>query len=231
MTLVVIILGAIMALFAVLGYLHGTQSAVLTLLAVVAGLAIIASVGGRIITLINTVFRVIAAGGIQTLSSGGDLAQLRTRMAAVPPLIPPNAVGAALLLLLTILILVAVLAGRHRRFRRPPSGMGLVVGLVSGYLVGAYLLDQLLPSLVAILPLPFGLGAEITQGRAVPAGQTVDIGAQLLQAVTSASQSSLSAAAMILVVSLILIALLANAGSRRGAGAGGGRGRRAADND
>ncbi len=231
MTIVMIVLGAIMASFAVLGYLHGTRSAVLTLLAVVGGLAVIALAGGRIINLINGIWRVVMAGGLQTLSSGGDLAALRARMAGVPPLSPANAAGAALLLLLTVIILFAVLLGRHRRFRRPPSGLGLIVGLVSGYLVGAYLLDLLLPSLVTVLPLPFGLANEIAGGRPAPAPGTLpvgDLGAQLLRAVTSASQASLNAAAMVLVVSIILLALLANAGTRGGArgggGAGGGRG-------
>lgn len=212
MPVVMFILAAMMAMFGVLGYLYGGASALLTLLLVLAGLLLVASAGGQIINIINSAYRFIVAGGLQTMGNSGDVGALQQKMNKVSPLIPSEAAGAFLLLLLVILIVVAVLVGRHKRFRRPSSGVGLLVGLANGYLVGAYLLATLLPSLAKALPLPFGLAAQLAQGRpAAPLPATSgSAGAQLLQIVNGASPASLSLVVMILIAVIIFPALLMN---------------------
>lgn len=206
-----------MALFAVLGYMFGSASALLVLIMVVLGLLLVANAGGRIITLINAIYRFTVAGGFAVMSGGGDLGALRTKMNAVAPLIPSQAAGAVTLLILVVIIVLAILLGRHPRFRRPSSGVGLLVGLASGYLLGAYLLTQVVPSVAAILPLPFGLGGK--GGAPAPTGTGINFGAQLLQAIGAANVTGRAFVISIVVAAIIIIALLMSLRSR-----GGGRG-------
>jgi hypothetical protein len=181
-------------------------------------LFVIANAGGRIVTLINTVWRFIMAGGVQAMSGGGDLGALRTRMAEIPPLIPSEAVGTFLILLMVIAILMGVFAGRFRRFRRPPSGMGLLIGLINGYLVGAYLLVNMLPALAGLAPLPFGLSQKLAGGATPPAAgpSAGDIGRQLVQGIQRADPATLALSVMLIIAAIVLIALVANLRHRGG---------------
>jgi hypothetical protein len=188
------------------------------LVVIMLSLFVVANAGGRIITLVNTVWRFILAGGVQAMSGGGDLGTLRARMAEIPPLIPSEAVGTFLILLMVIALLVGIFAGRNRRFRRPPSAMGLLIGLINGYLVGAYLLVNMLPSLAGLAPLPFGLSQKLAGGAAPPpAGPGVtDIGRQLVQGIERADPVTLALSVMLVIAAIVLIALVANLRGRGG---------------
>ncbi len=220
------ILAGVMALFGVLGYLYGATAAILTLVFVGIGLFIVSRFGTTLINIINKFWQLFLSGGVQAFVSGGDLAQVRAKMATIPPLIPSDAAGAFLLLLLVVLIVLAILLGRFPRFRRPPSLGGLLIGLLNGYLVGGYLLALMFPSFASSIWLPFGLASTIS-ATAPPLGSG-NPWDQFVATVLNASARSLALIVGFIVAVIILVALLNTVGrgrSRRtGGGAGGGTG-------
>jgi hypothetical protein len=217
------ILGGIMALFGVLGYLYGTTAALITLFLVVVGLVVTKIAGPTIVNIINKFYQLFMSGGLQAFIGSGDLAQVKANMAKIPPLIPSDAAAAFMLLVLIVLILVGILLGMHPRFRRPPSIVALLIGLVSGYLLGGYLLVIMFPSLASVIPLPFGLVPQPTTPSA-PLGST-DLWAQFVTTINNASERSLALIVAFVVLAVILIALIATLRRRPGRGAGGAGGR------
>ncbi len=213
------VLAGVMALFGVLGYLYGTTAALITLFIVLVGLVITKLAGPTIVNIINRFYQLFLSGGVQAFISGGDLAQVRANMAKIPPLIPTDAAAAFLLLLLIVLILLGILLGMHPRFRRPPSLLALLIGLVSGYLVGGYLLVIMFPSLAGVIPLPFGLVSQPATPSA-PLGST-DLWAQFVTTINNASQRSLAIVVGFVVAAVILIGLIVTLRRRPGRGAGG----------
>ena len=106
--------------------------------------------------------------GSARLSGTGDaqtVAQAMKQVGATGPLLGGNQHASTLLLLVAGVVLV-VLFGRHPRFRRPPSLLGLLLGLANGYLVGGYALVALAGPAAAV-PLPFGLNAAAAAGAGI----------------------------------------------------------------
>jgi hypothetical protein len=218
------ILAGVMALFGVLGYLYGTGAALLTLAIVVIGLLVTKFAGPTIVNIINKFYQLFMSGGVQAFLGSGDLAQVKANMAKIPPLIPSDAAAAFMLLVLIVLILLGILLGMHPRFRRPPSLVALLIGLVSGYLVGGYLLVIMFPSLAGVIPLPFGLVPQPALPTA-PLGST-DLWAQFVTTINNASERSLALIVAFVVAAVILIALIATLRRRPGRTGGGGAGGR-----
>jgi hypothetical protein len=113
--------------------------------------------------------------------------------------------------------LIAILLGRSRIFILvgQSSGWGFVIGLVNGYLLGAYLLDSIFPQNAYLLPLPFGINQQLQQGP-VPCCQPVSSGNlvwQIVNNIEQASETQLAIAVMASIAVFILIALIG--GSRR----------------
>jgi hypothetical protein len=235
MFVIVIILATIMALFAVIGYLAGGRASVFTSLVVVLGLLLIARAGGTLAQLINGLYfgiRFVLGGGVQALGAGGDRAAAIDRIIqsiSDPQLVDPNSPGPELILFLLILVALSLLLTRVQRFRLrgPSSGWGLLWGLVSGYLLGAYLLVKLQPGAAAFLPLPFGLGQAAPAASALPASGP-GLLENLTRSVLAADTNTLALIVMALIATFIVFAVLfgnRSAGSAGGAG-GAGRSRR-----
>jgi hypothetical protein len=209
------ILAGIMSLFAILGYLYGVGAALLTLVFIMISLFLVARVGDTIVNLINRVWQLFMSGGLQAFASGGDLTQVRANMAKIPPLIPSDAAAAFLLLMMIVLIVLAILAGMHPRLRRPPSLFGVLIGLVNGYLVGAFFLVIMFPSLASVLPVPF-LPEPAPGAPAQPC--CTSLWQQFVATVTNASTRSLALVVMFMIFAIVMTALIVNLqrrGSRR----------------
>lgn len=208
-----------MALFGILGYLYGLTAAIITLIFILLGLGVFAGLGTTLINIINRTWQLIASGGLQTFFSGGDLSQVKEQMATVPPLISNDAAAAFLVLIMIILIVLAILLGMHPRFRRPPSLLALLIGLLNGYLIGAFLLRTMVPALSAFLPVPFFPAPAPTPGG-VPAVCCTSLWSQFVAAINNASTQSLALLVMFVIAAIVLTALfltLRRRGGRRGA--------------
>jgi hypothetical protein len=221
MLLTLIVLAISMAIFAFIGYLHGTRATFFLLLVILFGLLLISRAGGSLATLINGIylgFLFILNGGLQALTSPDRAAAISEVFQKIdsPKLIDPNSPGAALMLILGVLILIAILLGRSRIFvlRGQTSAWGFVIGLLNGYLIGAYVLDSIFPQTAYLLPLPFGINEQLQQGP-VPCCTPSNGNAiwQIVNNIINASQSQLAIAVMALIAVFILLALIA--GSRR----------------
>jgi hypothetical protein len=171
MLLELIILAVTMAIFAFIGYLHGTRATFFLLAVILFGLLLVSRAGGSLATLINGIWvgiLFILNGGLVALTAPDRAAAMDAVFAKIdsPKLIDPNSPGAALLLILALLVLIAILLGRSRIFILvgQSSGWGFVIGLVNGYLLGAYLLDSIFPQNAYLLPLPFGINQQLQQG-------------------------------------------------------------------
>ena len=221
MLFTLIILAIFMAVFAFIGYLHGTRATFFLLLVILFGLLLISRAGGSLATLINGIyvgFLFVLNGGLQALTAPDRAAAVTEVFKKIdsPKLIDPNSPGAALLLILAVLVLIAILLGRSRIFvlRGQTSAWGFVIGLLNGYLIGAYLLASIFPQNAALLPLPFGINQQLQQGPVPcclpPNGNAIW---QIVNNIISASQSQLAIAVMILIAAFILIAFFA--GNRR----------------
>jgi hypothetical protein len=158
-TLLVIILATVMAVFGVLGYQRGGRSSLVTLIITGLGMLVLSLQSGRVVSLINGIgvgVRFALAGGL-TAMGGGDNSDAMTKALAAaraaPKLIPADRPEIVALALLGILVFVALLLGLLKWFRRPASVLGLILGLLNGYLLSAYVLGSLFPQF-AILPSP-----------------------------------------------------------------------------
>ncbi len=207
-----LILAFSMALFGVLGYIYGSGSALLTAIVVWVGMLVAARLGGSVESILEGLYkaaRFALSGGLGALSNSGDtqaLVQAMKQVGATGPLLGGNQHASTLLLLGAGVVLV-VLFGRHPRLRRPPSLLGLLLGLLNGYLVGGFVLVALVGPTAAALPLPFGLSAAAASGASVEPTLAIDSGGQLVHSLQNASQGSLSSGAEVIITALVLVSV------------------------
>jgi hypothetical protein len=227
---IIILLATIMAIFGVIGYLSGTKAALLTTVVILIGLILIARAGPAIARLINGVdfgVRFVLAGGLAALGAPGDraaaIAHVIESMGTIQPLVAPTNPGPALVLVLLVLVLLSLLIGRHPRLplRGPSSLGGLLLGLLNGYLLGAYLLVSLFPVDAAFLPLPLGLGPRPSVPVAATPLPTVPASGgslfnQLINAVQGTSENTLAAIMMVLIAVFVLALAFFGGGRRTG---------------
>lgn len=179
-----IVLATIMALFGVIGYLRGAKSSLFTALVIWVGLVLITQFGSKIATTINgLVFAVVfvLSGGLAALGGGGDRAaaldEVLKKMPDPPKLVNPDGTGIGIIAVFVLLAVAGFLLGMLKIFKSKSSVWGLLIGLVNGYVLSAYLLPRILPEAGLRLPLPGRLAwpgaATAGSGIAAPSGPSL----------------------------------------------------------
>jgi hypothetical protein len=160
-----IVLAVVMAAFGIYGYQRGTKVSLLMVGMVVGALLLMSIFGEQVAALINGLAKALQfvfSGGLQALGNGGDSAgAVLSHMRSTKPLVSSESPGAGVIMILGTAIVIAFLLGLLNGLRGSPSFAGLVLGLISGYLVTAYLLAALALE-TAILPLPFKVPGLLT---------------------------------------------------------------------
>jgi hypothetical protein len=170
-SLAIVTLAIVMAGFGIYGYQRGTKVGVLMAGMIVGALLLMSIFGQEMVTLINGIDKAIRfafGGGLQALGGGtaGAGAAL-AQMQSAQPLVSAESPGTAVVLVVGTAVVLAFFLGLLKAFRGSPSFAGLVLGLISGYLVTAYLLAALVPQ-AGLLPLPItipGLSAATPPGN------------------------------------------------------------------
>jgi len=215
-SLAIVVLAIVMAGFGIYGYQRGTKFGVLLAGMIVGALLLMSIFGQEVVALINGIDKAIRfafGGGLQALGGGANgagaaLAQVRS----VPPLVSVESPGTATILVLGVALVLAFFLGLLRTFRGSPSFAGLVLGLISGYLVAAYVLAALAPQ-AELLPLPITIPglptATLPSGFSI--GQTWNID-QWMQ-----DLANLKCLPVVIVVSIAAFVLVAiRTGNRSG---------------
>jgi hypothetical protein len=204
----IIILATVMALFGVLGYQRGSRSMLFTSIVTGGALLAFARAGPAIVKYINTMYMAtkIGPGAIQALASGDAKAldKLFASLKAAKPLIPTDNTGFGLSVVLLILIGLSLWASRIKYLRGAPSVMGLLFGVINGYLASAYLLNAV--SAGSAWPLPFGLSRPTAPPAAAApvAAQGGDLVDRLLRLVTQTMSDQTLAVVIILAIALFV---------------------------
>ena len=206
----IIILATVMALFGVLGYQRGSRSMLFTSIVTGGALLAFARAGPAIVKYINTMYMAtkIGPGAIQALASGDAKAldKLFASLKAAKPLIPTDNTGFGLSVVLLILIGLSLWASRIKYLRGAPSVMGLLFGVINGYLASAYLLNAV--SAGSAWPLPFGLSRPTAPPAAAAAAacaaQGCDLVDRLLRLVTQTMSDQTLAVVIILAIALFV---------------------------
>lgn len=172
---ILILLATMMAIFGVVGYLRGARSSFVTALTIWLLLVLLERMGGKASSLINGLnfgIRFVLAGGLQALGGGSNTTEsvddVIRRMGTVPPIVSSNSSAVSLIIILLLATAVAFVIGGWGRFRGKPSGWGLAWGLLSGYMVSAYLLGPLAAENGIALPLPLGVSGIGGPAAAAP---------------------------------------------------------------
>ncbi len=212
-----ILLALLMSLFGILGYLFGLKASVLTAGVIWLLLMLIARAGGTIAQLINGLYygiQFVMAGGLQAMSSSGDraaaMARVTQQISPVKTLMSGNTAGSEFVVILGILLILTVMLSLTEPIRGPQSKLGLVIGLISGYLVGGYILNVLVPGLN--FPLPYGLTPRLAAAQGVAPVPSVpatnqSLGAQLLQLLQSINETTLQLLIMFVIATFIISAI------------------------
>jgi hypothetical protein len=118
---------------------------------------------------------------------------------------------------------VILLIAQHRRTIAPDAGNplekltlrgALLIGLLNGYLIGAFLLRVIFPSLSSFLPVPF---YPVPPSTGVPAACCTSLWSQFVSAINTASTQSLALLVMFVIAALVLTALIVTLRRRGGA--------------
>lgn len=225
----IILLAAVMALFGVLGYLRGRKSMLVTTAVIWFGLIVVSRLGEVIAATVNGLnyaVRFVLAGGLAALGGDGDrggaLDRVFQSLEQVQPLIEPDGTGPGMIIIFLGLVLLGFLLGMLKALRSKPGLWSLLLGLVNGYVLTAYILRAVLPQGGFELPLPAGLfGPSITPAAAPsPAGPSIagGIAARVtatLQALVDGGQIALLIAILIAVF-VLLATRLGNRGAKKG---------------
>jgi len=222
---VVIILATVMAIFGVISYQRGTKSSVFLTIMVLLELLLMDHLGNKLIKLVNGInygLHFTLSGGLQALGGSGDKAEAIKRvtqsMGKVQPLIKESEAGIGLALIFSILVIIVILLGGIKWFKSQPSGLGLMLGLVSGYLVSAHLLGILLPEAGLQLPLPSWLGGNATRASTVALVSESNLIDQLTHLVTQTlNERTLAWIVVIIIVLFVFLATrFSNQGTKKG---------------
>lgn len=218
----IIVLATVMALLGVLGYVRGTRSTLLTSAVIWVGLMVIGHSGDKVARTVNGLHyavRFALSGGLGALGGGGDraanLEAVFSRIGEVQPLIDVNGTGLGMSLVMLVLVIAGFLLGMLKPCRGQPSFLGLGLGLANGYVLGAFLVRNLLRETGIHLPLPAWLFGSAQAGAAflVPTGPS---SGSTLAARISATLDSLAGSGQLALVLSITIAVFVLLATRLG---------------
>lgn len=213
-----ILLATVMAIFGVFGYLRGGKSTLLTTAIIWLGLGLVSRFAGVIATMVNGInygIRFVLAGGMGALGGSGDkgdaINQVFERMGTVTPLIAADGSGPGLILVFLLLMGLGLLLGALKSLKSKSSPLSLILGLVNGYVISAYLLRMALPEAGILLPLPAGLlGSQAATVTApLPAGASVTGSALAKLAATLTGLATAGHIAILIAVLIAIFVLLA----------------------
>ncbi len=219
---VLIILATIMAIFGVIGYTHGTRFSLFYAALALLGIIMLERIGDTLIRMIDLFYRVgraMLGGGFKAMSGGeGGFGKLGELVEKIPSLLGQDDKPLALALLLLLIMLVGFALGKLKVFKNKTSVLGLAVGLLTGYVVSAYLLQPLLPETGIRLPLLAGLfgGARQAASAAIPTGSS--IGGTLIAKIIAALNALASSGqiAILIAIAIVVFILLATRLGNRG---------------
>ncbi len=223
-----ILLATVMAIFGVFGYLRGGKSTLLTTAIIWLGLVLVSRFAGTIATMVNGVnygIRFVLAGGMSALGGSGDkgnaVNQVFERMGKVTPLIAADGSGPGLILVFLLLMLLGLLLGALKSLKTKSSPWSLILGMVNGYVISAYLLRMALPEAGILLPLPAGLlGSQAAVAVPTPAGPSVTGSALAKLAATLTGLATAGHIAILIAILIAIFVLLAvrtgNRNSKKG---------------
>ncbi len=221
---VLIILATIMAIFGVVGYLRGTRFSLFYAALALLGIIMLERVGDILIRMIDLFYRVGRAmmqGGFKAISGNGEsggLGKLGDLVEKIPSLVGQDDKQLVLALILLLIMIVGFLLGALKVFKKRASLLGLALGLLTGYVVSAYLLQPLLPEAGFQLPLLAGLfgGARQATSAATTAGTS--IGSTLITRIVAFLNSLANSGqiAIIIAIAIALFVLLATRLGNRG---------------
>lgn len=214
----ILVLGAFMAIFGVIGYQRGTRAAVVVLVAAVLGLLVIGPLGATVIRYINAFgkgFRFLASGGMAALTGSGSADTAIAALQNTPALVQTNDSPVVLGLLYVVLVLIGLLVSRLPWFKGKDSVWGLVLGLVAGYLVGGIVVRALWPQYVAFLPLPVLAEPAAPIPAPVSGGPASGFVTQLVTGLSALAGSSLLP--VIIAIVIVVFILVATRSGNRGA--------------
>lgn len=211
-----ILLATVMAVFGVFGYLRGIKSTLVTTASIWLGLVLVSRFSSTIALAVNGLnyaARFALAGGLGALGGSGDkgaaINQVFERMGAVKSLISADGTGPGYILIFLALMGVGLLLGALKALKAKSSPLSLVLGLLNGYVVSAYLLRRGLPEAGILLPLPAGLlGSQAPLGAIpAPAGPSVT-GSAVAKLAAGLTQLATQGRIAILIAVLIAIFVL-----------------------
>jgi hypothetical protein len=174
-----IILATVMAVFGVFGYLRGVKFSWFNAALVVLSILLLNRAGNTLVRVIDLFYRVgraMLAGGFKAISGEGEggFAKLGDLVSNVPSLIGKDGTPTALVIIFLLIIALGFLLGTLKVFKSKASYLGLALGLLTGYVVSAYMLYKVLPEAGIQLPLPgWLLGLPSGSALPVPSGPSV----------------------------------------------------------
>ena len=216
---VLIVLATIMAIFGVIGFQRGTKFSVFYIALALLGIVVLERIGDTLVSIIDLLYRVSRAmlgGGFKALSGGeGGFGKLGELVEKVPSLVGKDDKQIALALILLSIMMLGFFLGGLKVFKSRASLLGLALGLLTGYIASAYLLQPLLPGTGVRLPLLAGLfgGTQQAASTAVTTGSSIS---SVLIAKVVAFLNSLANSGQIAIIIAIAIALFVLLATRTG---------------
>lgn len=211
------ILAGFMAIFAVIGYLRGWRAALFILIMTFFGVIIIARFGDVIIRYINAFckgFQFLLSGGLSALTGGGGADAALQALGDAPACVQASDETLVLGLLLVITILLGVLLSSMAWLQGEASFFGLILGLMTGYLIAAVVVRAVAPEYAALVPLPFGIATPCSPCPVVIVpGEGSSLVSRTLDFLTSLADRGLIAAFLGTVIAVFVI-MAARTGGR-----------------
>ena len=158
------ILAGTMAIFGVIGYLRGWRAALFILIMTILAIAVTGALGDTIVKYINAFakgFQFLLSGGLNALAGSGSADEAIASLQDTPPLVSDVNKYLMLGLIFVSVVLIAVLISGAKWFIPKRSLLGMIIGLVAGYLVAAMIVLAIAPEYAALVPLPFGFGPPV----------------------------------------------------------------------
>ncbi len=196
MLLFVILLAAtIMAVFGMIGLLRVARASIIFLAVMLGGLAFLRFFGPRLVALVNLGVRFIQGGGFTAVTGsdpGKALAEVFSNTSGAKPFIDTNDTAGFYLLIFFVFVLIGLGLSSLRALRLQGhfSIGGLLLGLITGYIIAAYLTAVLFPG-CALLPVPMqikGMTLQVPLSGLLTAGGA-DVWSQFLQSLTDLANS------------------------------------------
>lgn len=223
-----ILLATVMAIFGVFGYLRGTRFSLFNAALVIVSIVMLNQVGGTLVRIIDLFYRVgraMLSGGFKAISSEGEggFGKLGELVGKIPSLIGQDGRQTALIIIFLLIMVVGFFLGTLKIFKSKASFLGLALGLLTGYVVSAYLLQALLPEAGIRLPLPAGLlGGALPAAAPLPTPAGPSLTGSFLAKIgnfltTLADKGDLALVLVVLIALFVLVAVRrGNRGVKKG---------------